>query len=116
MASPRFEVRLTRGAEGDLEKLYDYLAENSAPGIADALLDAILEKVEALERFPHRGSVPKELAGLGIRNFRQLVLSPYRIIYRVIGEEVFVLLIADGRRDMQALLERRLLDPGRSTP
>lgn len=110
MASPLFEVNLTRGAEGDLEKLYDYLAEQGSPEIADALLDSILEKIDALERFPHRGSVPKELAGLGIRNFRQLVLSPYRIIYRVIGQKVFVLLIADGRREMQALLERRLLE------
>jgi toxin ParE1/3/4 len=110
MASPLFEVRYTRGAEDDLERLYDYLAEQGSPSIADALLDAVLEKVDALERFPHRGSVPKELAGLGIRTFRQLMLSPYRIIYRVIGQEVFVLLIADGRRDMQALLERRLLE------
>lgn len=109
MASPPFEARLTRGAEDDLEKLYDYLAEQGSQEIADALLDAILDKVDALERFPHRGNAPKELAGLGIRNFRQLVLPPYRIVYRVIGQEVFVLLIADGRRDMQALLERRLL-------
>lgn len=109
MASPRFEVRYTRGAEDDLERLYDYLAEQGSSEIADALLDAVLEKVDALERFPHRGSVPKELAGLGIRNFRQLALSPYRILYRVIGQEVFVLLVADGRRDIQALLERRLL-------
>lgn len=110
MATPLFEVRLTRGAEGDLERLYDYLAEQSSPEIADVLLDGIVEKVEALERFPHRGSVPKELAELGIRNFRQLVISPYRIIYRVVGQDVFVLLVADGRRDMQSLLERRLLE------
>ena len=104
-----FEVRFTRAAEADLERLYDHLTEQGSPAIADALLDAVLKKVEALERFPHRGSVPKELAGLGIRTFRQLVHSPYRIIYRVIGQEVFVMLGADGRRDMQALLEWRLL-------
>ncbi len=109
MDSPLFEVTFTRGAEDDLERLYDYLAEQGSPAIADALLDAILEKIDALERFPHRGGVPKEMVGLGIRTFRQLVHSPYRIIYRVIGQEVFVLLIVDGRRDMQALLERRLL-------
>ncbi|HYW14562.1 MAG TPA: type II toxin-antitoxin system RelE/ParE family toxin [Allosphingosinicella sp.] len=110
MTLPSFEVRLTRGAEGDLEKLHAYLTEQGAPEAADRLLDAILEKVEALERSPHRGSVPAELAGLGIRSFRQLALPPYRIIYQVVGQEVFVLLIADGRRDMQALLEWRLLE------
>lgn len=100
---------MTRGAEDNLERLYDYLAEHGSRSTADRLADAILDRIEALERFPHRGSVPKELAGLGIRTFRQIVISPYRIIYRVIGQDVFVLLVADGRRDMQALLERRLL-------
>ena len=76
---------------------------------AETLLAGLLAKAEALERFPERGAVPKELDGLGIRAFRQLVHPPHRIVYRVIGQEVLVLLIADGRRDMQALLERRLL-------
>jgi toxin ParE1/3/4 len=109
MASPRFEVRLTQGAEDDLERLHDYLAEHRSLAEADALLEAILGKAAALERFPDRGAVPKELAGLGIRDFRQILMAPYRIFYRVTGEAVFVVLIADGRRDMQALLERRLL-------
>ena len=34
----------------------------------------------------------------------------YRIIYRVLDKDVYVLLIFDGRRDMQSLLQRRLLD------
>jgi toxin ParE1/3/4 len=37
-------------------------------------------------------------------------LTPYRVIYRVLGNVVHVFLIADGRRDMQTLLHRRLLD------
>src|SRR3954470_4777194 len=109
MTPPRFAAKLTRGAEDEREKLFDHLAEQGSPAIADALLDSILEKIDALERSPHRGGVPKELAELGIRTFRQIVLPPYRIIHRVIGQEVFILLVADGRRDMQALLERRLL-------
>lgn len=55
------------------------------------------------------GSVPKELEVLGIREFRPILLDPYRLIYRVIASKVVVLAIAYGRRDMQALLERRLL-------
>jgi toxin ParE1/3/4 len=109
MAKPRFEVRLTRGAEDDLESLNDYLVAHRGADAAETLLDSLLAKAEALERFPDRGGVPKELERLGIRTFRQLVHPPYRIVYRVVGQEVVVLLIADGRRDMQALLERRLL-------
>ena len=33
-----------------------------------------------------------------------------RFIYRTIDVKAYVLLIVDGRRDMQSLLERRLLE------
>jgi toxin ParE1/3/4 len=35
--------------------------------------------------------------------------KPYRLIYRVIGRDVVVFVIADGRQGMQSLLRRRLL-------
>lgn len=103
------EVRLTAGAERDLATLHDYIATHRSPAEADALLDVLIERVVALEMLPMRGSVPEELATLGITEFRQVLLPPYRIIYRVYATTVFIMLIADGRRDMQALLERRLL-------
>jgi len=104
-----FDVRLTRGAEIDLEALYDFVKDNRSAEQADVLLDRLLAAIETLETFPLRGSVPKELDVLGIREFRQILVEPYRLIYRVGGKTVFVMVIADGRRDMQALLERRLL-------
>jgi toxin ParE1/3/4 len=104
-----FDVRLTRGAEIDLEVLHGYAKNNRSAEQADALLDNLLAAIETLETFPLRGSVPKELDALGIREFRQILVEPYRLIYRPSGKAVYVMVIADGRRDMQALLERRLL-------
>jgi len=109
MTARRFAVELTQGAEDDLAAIHAWLAANRSPDDADALLDRLLEAVGTLERFPQRGSVPQELQALGISEFRQLLLAPYRLIYRVAGDTVYVFVIADGRRDMQALLERRLL-------
>lgn len=58
---------------------------------------------------PLRGVNPRELAELGIREYRQVFFKPYRIIYRVVADRVYIYLIADGRRNMQSLLSRRLL-------
>lgn len=109
MTPSHFEVELTQGAEDDLEGIHDYLSEHRSMEAAEALLDAFLDKIQTLERYPERGSVPKELEAIGIRDFRQVLLDPYRLIYRVIDSKVVILVIADGRRDMQTLLERRLL-------
>ncbi len=59
-----------------------------------------------------RGNIPTQLLDLGIREYREIFFKPYRIIYRVMSNNVFVLVIGDGRRDMQALLLRRLLLSG----
>lgn len=103
------KVLLTRGAERDLEGIYDYIAEHDSKENANYVLDKLLEVAANLSTFPERGSHPKELIALGIREYRQAHFKPYRLIYRVIGKQVFIYLIADGRRDMQALLSRRML-------
>jgi toxin ParE1/3/4 len=104
-----FAVFLTHDAARDLEELYDYLARHDAPGKADHVLKQIERAFSRLSEFPDRGTYPKELLTLGIREYREVFFKPYRIIYRVMVKNVFVLLIADGRRDMQRLLQRRLL-------
>ena len=106
----RFEVPLTAAASRDLEELYEYISEHDAPSKADYVLDRLEKVLETLATLPERGSHPKELLALGIREYRQTFFKPYRIVYRVVARRVYVYLIADGRRDMQALLERRLLD------
>ena len=105
----KYQVLLTAGAEGDLEDLHGHIAKHDSPGSADHVLDGLMEAAKGLATFPEHGSYPKELLALGIREYRQSFFKPYRIIYRVIGKRVIIYVIADGRRDMQSLLSRRLL-------
>ena len=105
----KFEVLLTEGAEQDLEAIHDYISEFDCVANANYVLDELVDVVESLSKFPERGSYPKELVGLGIKEYRQTFFKSYRVIYRVTGNHVIIYLIADGRRDMQSVLERRLL-------
>ncbi len=107
--SAKFEVLLTQGAEQDLEAIYDYIREFDGAASANYVLDALMDVVENLSRLPERGSYPKELVGLGIKEYRQTFFKPYRVIYRVADNKVIIYLIVDGRRDMQTVLARRLL-------
>ena len=104
-----FEVRMTADAVRDLEEIVDWVAHHDGPGRAQHVLDRIQAAADALRRFPERGPHPAELVALGIREYRETFFKPYRIVYHVDGARVFVSLIADGRRDMQSLLTRRLL-------
>ena len=44
-----------------------------------------------------------------VDKFGKKQFKPYRLIYRVMGRQVVIYLIVDGRRDMQSLLANRLL-------
>ncbi len=72
------------------------------------MLKKIDQALENLAQNPQRGSHPKKLPALEIRDYRQIFFKPYRLIYRVVGRLVYVLMLADVRRDMQTLLARRL--------
>ena len=106
-------VRVAAAVERDLSDIYDYIATEASAARAERVLERLRRDVLSLAREPDRGSWPPELLALGLRDFRQLVSRPYRIFYRVTlhkgGQQVMVLLIADTRRNMLPLLERRLL-------
>lgn len=105
-----FVVLLTDDAVRDLDELYEYIALHDTPGKADYVTDQIGNVFSSLAEFPDRGAYPRELLTLGMREYREIFFKPYRIIYRVLEQKVYILLVADGRRDMQTLLQRRLLE------
>ena len=104
-----FLVQLTDDAARDLEEICDYIERRDEPDRADDVLEQIERAFSSLSEYPERGNYLMELLDLGIREYREIFSKPYRIIYRVMENNVYVLLIADGRRDMQTLLQRRLL-------
>jgi toxin ParE1/3/4 len=104
-----FDVLMTEDAARDLEEICDYIALHDAPGKADHVLGQIEKAFTRLSESPERGSYPKELLALGSREYREVFFKPYRIIYKIAGGTVYVLLVVDGRRDMQSVLQRRLL-------
>jgi toxin ParE1/3/4 len=105
----RYYVAVTASAARDLDNIVDYVDQHDGRVKADYVLGRISAVIESLANSPERGPYPPELLGVGIREYRQVFFKPYRVIYQVAGNTVYVNLIADGRRDMQSLLARRLL-------
>jgi toxin ParE1/3/4 len=103
-----FTVRFTLGARDDLRDIHAYIEKNDCGENADYVAREIVRAALRLRTNPQRGAYPPELLALGSRAYRQVFFKPYRILYRVRGGTVFVAVIADGRRDMTALLARRL--------
>ena len=102
-------VHLVADAEEDILEIYRYVAVHDSEGAADALLDKIEATCLGLAFQPNRGHIPPELERIGVTTYREVHFKPYRIIYQVIGQDVFVHCVLDGRRSLQELLQKRLL-------
>jgi toxin ParE1/3/4 len=105
----KYKVNFVSEAEEDLFQIYKYVYLNDSEEQAEQLYSKLYEKCLLLQEFPERGHIPPELNLLDIEDFLEIHYKPYRIIYRIIKREVFINCIIDGRRDIQKLLQERLL-------
>ncbi len=92
----------------DLLQIVDYLGDESLV-VAFGLLDELEDKATSLKTNPHRCRLVPELGRFEVRNYRELLVGVYRVIYRVVGDTVFILGVFDGRRNLEDLILKRLL-------
>ena len=105
----KYEVQVVEDAEIDLFEIYNYISENDALSKAEYVYNKITEKILNLESLPERGHKPAELVKIGIHNYLEIHFKPYRIIYHIEGNMVYVDCVLDGRRDLEDLLQHRLI-------
>lgn len=104
-----YQVVILPEVEDDLVDIYRYVAENDSINHADILLDNIETTCSSLIDYPERGHSVPELKRIYVDSFREIHFKPYRIIYQGIGNKIFIHAVLDGRRELQELLEKRLL-------
>lgn len=105
----KLSVQFDLDAEEDLFEIYRYVALNDSIGQADRLFDALKRACYSLRTLPLRGHIPPELQDIGVSQFREIRFKPYRIFYSIVRTTVTIHCVLDGRRDMQTLLQERLL-------
>jgi plasmid stabilization system protein ParE len=108
MGEGKYAVVLARVAEQDLVAIIEFIALED-PMAANHVLDRMEKRIESRARQPGRGRVVPELGALGLRTHREMVVDPWRLVYRISEKTVYVVAIFDGRRNLQdVLLERAL--------
>jgi len=105
----KYNVYIISDAAEDIFSVYKYDAINDSVQKADTLLENIEEKISGLSDMADRGHTPPELEHIGIYEYREIHYKPYRIIYRIIESDVYVHCVLDGRRELEDLLQERLL-------
>lgn len=104
-----YNVLWSSAAENDLKNILEYIAVDNA-GNAIAILRKTKEKALHLNSLPERGGIVPELKDQGILTYRELVMPPWRLIYRISDQNVHMLSVLDSRRNVEDILLERLID------
>jgi addiction module RelE/StbE family toxin len=104
----RYEIIWTNVAENDLINIIEYISVDS-PQNALEILEKIRQKASSLYTLPERGRIVPELQGQGIFQYRELVIPPWRLMYRIAEREIFVMSVIDSRQNVEDVLLNRLI-------
>ena len=103
-----YRILWTDVAESDLREIIAYIAIDS-PSNGLKILKKIKIRAASLYRFPERGRIVPELQEQGIHFYREVIETPWRILYRISANDVYVLSLIDSRRNVEDILLKRLL-------
>ena len=106
--NPTRQVFWSDVAENDLKEIIGYISIRN-PSNAKKILRKIKSKASSLYTFPERGRIVPELQKQGISQYRELIISPWRLIYRISEKEIFVLSFLDSRQNVEDILLNRLI-------
>ena len=102
-----FDVIWTHTAENDLLGIVEYIAQDSIEN-ALSILENIKKQVSDLYFSPKRCRIVPELANQGINQYREMIIPPWRVIYKISESTVYVLSVLDSRQNIEDILLKRL--------
>jgi toxin ParE1/3/4 len=103
-----YEVRWSETSEKDLVAIIEYIADDS-PSQAYEVFKEVKRKASTLRSLPDRGRIVPELQEQGITQYRELIIPPWRLIYRISEKKVYALSVLDSRRNIEDILLKRLI-------
>jgi toxin ParE1/3/4 len=103
----KYTIRIPTGVKKDIHEIIEYhLSER--PDYAQKIFESLSARIDSLKSFPHKGRIVPELYEYNVYEYREIIESPWRIIYRIEHKTVEIFTIIDGRRNVQDALVEKL--------
>lgn len=104
----KYRVQWTSTAVNDLREIIDYISIESKVIAKQKYLD-IKSQSKTLGHFPEKGRVIPELKKQNIEKYRELIIKPWRLFYKIEQNTVYIMAVIDGRRNVEDILLSRNL-------
>ena len=90
------KVHWTATADGHLEAIHAYIAQDS-PEYAQRMVDRLTRRSQQIADFPLSG---RRVPEYEMDQIREMIEGPYRIIYHIMADQIDILAVLHGARDI----------------
>ncbi len=104
----KMRVIWTKPALNDLDEIISYIATDSVD-IAIKEYERIKDTSNDIGEFPKQGRIIPELQNENLTKFREIIVKPWRMMYRIEDNRILILAIIDGIRNIEDILMKRQL-------
>jgi len=94
------QIIWTEPALNDLNEIAEYIALDK-PSAAQNLIKDVFKSIKRLKNFPESGRWPPELQDM---NYREIIVGPCRIFYRIEKNNVYILYVMRSERELRTFL------------
>ncbi len=105
----RYRILWAPIAAQDLDEIIDYIAAQDGPDAAAMVYQKVKKRTQTLSAHPKRCRVVPEMRSVGVLEYRELIVAPYRVFFRIDAKDVGIIGVLDGRRDLEETLIRRAM-------
>ena len=102
----KYSIKWTETAKNDLNDIINYIAIDSINN-AIKQYERIKEAALSLSYFPNQGRIIPELSKHNIIKYKERIIDPWRMMYKIENKEIYIMAIIDGRRNIEDILMRR---------
>ena len=103
-----YDIKWASPARDDINEIIEYISKTNEI-YSVKVLDKIEENVEKLKSFPTLYRIVPELEKYGHYVYREIIVDYWRVIYKIENNLVYIMLVIDGRRNLEDILLKIIL-------
>jgi len=104
----KYNIKWASPALDDLDEIIEYISKTNLT-YSIKVMDKIYEQVNKLDINPERCRIVPEFEKYGYLIYRQLIVDYWKVIFKIEGNIVFIMIVIDGRRNLEDIILKKML-------
>jgi toxin ParE1/3/4 len=105
-----YEITWSKDAGEEFVEIISWYKYNVGKNTAQKIYTKINSQIRKLKDMPGIGKQVQILKEIGINDYRQIIQDHWIIYYKVEGQSIHIISVIDGRRNLEEILYKKIID------